>query len=45
MRVISMDTLNIPLLHAEWECISKFAFTFNGYERHGSLEACAIKSI
>jgi len=32
---------DIPLLHAEWECISKFALTFNGYERHGSLEACA----
>ena len=44
MKEIDNDRLtsaDIPPPHAEWECISEFALTFGGYERHGSFEACA----
>jgi hypothetical protein len=32
---------NVPGPSAEWSTIEKFALTFNGYEVHGSFDACA----
>lgn len=31
---------DIPSLDADWETISDFAITFDGYEASGSIEAC-----
>lgn len=44
MREIANDeliTADIPDPNANWNTISAFALTFNGYDEWGSLEACA----